>query len=214
MSEPTSDTTPAPVPATPTTSERPRSRRFAGGGVVTTVVLVLAAYAAVGALAGVVWELVWTPPGQVIVRHHVYADSYASLRGVFTGTGLYVLVGTVASALAALIVTVFVRGRELLVLVLVLVGSAIAAYLMRHLGMSLGPPDPAGIAAHTQGRARVEGNLTVAGRPPYVVWPLVSLVVLALVYFTSSGRPARGRRPAASPPADPREAGTWSSSPR
>ena len=58
--------------------------------------LILLAYAVMGAVAGAVWEAVWTPPGQVIAQHQVFFDSYASLRRVFTGTGLYVLVGGVA----------------------------------------------------------------------------------------------------------------------
>ena len=149
--------------------------------------LILLTYAVLGAVAGVVWEWVWTPPGQVIDHHQVLYDSYASLRRVFTGTGLYALVAAVTSALVALAVTVLTRGRELLVLVLVVVGSAIAAALMWRVGTLLGPADPATIAAHTAGRTSAQGQLEVSGKSPYLAWPMTSLFVLALVYFALPG---------------------------
>jgi hypothetical protein len=152
-------------------------------GLLATALLVLLVYAVLGAVAGVVWEWIWTPPGQVIEHHQVFFDSYASLRRVFTGTGLYVLVGGVASALVALAVTLLVRGRELWVLVLVIVGSAIGAALMWRIGTLLGPADPATIAAHASGRTTAPGQLTVAGKSPFLIWPMTSLFVLAMVYF-------------------------------
>lgn len=157
------------------------------GSPVRTVLLVLLAYAVLGALAGVAWEAIWTPPGQVISKHQVFYDSYASLRRAFTGTGLYVLVAAVASALLGLVVGLLTRGRELLMLVLVIVGSVLAAAVMWRVGTSLGPADPASIAAHTQGRQSVQGELSVAGSTPYLVWPMTSLFVLAVVYFTWPG---------------------------
>jgi hypothetical protein len=167
-------------------SEHDEPRRpglLASGGPLRPALLILLTYAVLGAVAGVVWEWVWTPPGQVIDHHQVLYDSYSSLRRVFTGTGLYALVAAVTSALVALAVTVLTRGRELLVLALVVVGSALAAALMWRVGTLLGPGDPAAIAAHTTGRTSVPGQLEVAGKSPYLAWPMTSLFVLALVYF-------------------------------
>jgi hypothetical protein len=180
-------------------------------GPLRTGLLILLAYAVLGAVAGAVWEWVWTPPGQVIVQHHVLYDSYSSLRRVFSGTGLYVLVAAVASAVLALLVTVLVRGRELVVLVAVVLGSALAAALMWRVGTLLGPGDPATVAAHTTGRTTVPGNLTVVGKSPYLIWPMVSLFVLALVYFAwpasfapgEHGRPQHTDRPEAEAPSTP-----------
>jgi len=140
-----------------------------------------------GAVAGVVWEWIWTPPGQVVQGHQVFFDSYASLRRVFTGTGLYVLVGAVASALLSLGVVLLARGRELLTLLLIVVGSAIAAALMWRVGTLLGPGDPASLAAHTAKRTSVPGPLSVEGKSPYLIWPMTSLFVLALVFFARPG---------------------------
>jgi hypothetical protein len=188
---------------------------LAAGSPAGIILLILLAYAVLGAVAGVVWEWVWTPPGQVIAQHQVFYDSYSSLRRVFTGTGLYVLVGAVVSALLALAVSVLVRGRELAVLALVLVGSALAAALMWRVGTLLGPADPATLAAHTTGRDTVPGELSVQGKSPYLVWPFVSLLVLSAVYFAWPGRATTTERSDAdTPPTDHREAGIPQAPPR
>lgn len=189
--------------------DRGRARLLPRGGL-RMVILVLLAYAALGALAGVVWEVVWTPPGQVIEHHQVFYDSYASLRRVFTGTGLYVIVSAVASALLGLGVALLSRGRELLMLGLVIVGSAIASALMWRVGTLLGPSDPADLAAHAAGHATASGPLTVAGKSPFLVWPMASLLVLALVYFASPGPPTLASDEVAAP-TDHREAGSSTS---
>jgi hypothetical protein len=146
------------------------------------VLLTLLAYVVLGAVAGVVWEWVWTPPGQVVRDHQVFYTSYESLRRVFTGTGLYVVVGGVAAALISLVVCLLTRGRELVTLATVLVGSCVAAALMRLVGGLLGPPDPLSVAKPS-GTQVLPGQLTVHGVTPYLIWPMVSLFVLAIVFF-------------------------------
>jgi hypothetical protein len=184
---------------------RAKPALLASASPVRTALLIVAAYAVLGVLAGVVWERVWTPPGQVIQAHQLFYDSDASLRRVYTGTGIYVVVGAVTSALAALVVCVLARGRELLVLALVVVGSALGAALMWRVGTLLGPADPATLAAHTTALTRAPGQLSVAGRSPYLAWPMASLLVLALVFFGWPGSYA-DRRPADEPSTDHREA--------
>ena len=168
------------------------------------VVLILLAYVVVGAIAGAVWEWIWTPPVHIIRNHQVYYASYASLRGVFTGTGLYALVGAVASALLAVAVCLLTRRRELVTLAGVLVGSVLAALLMRLVGGWLGPADPTSLAATAADNTEVPGSLVVTGRTAYLVWPVVSLFVLALVFFAWPGsEPA----PSYDETPDPAEAG-------
>jgi hypothetical protein len=159
------------------------------------VVAVLVAYALVGVVAGIVWERVWTPPAQVVQQHQVYYADYGSLRRVFTGTGLYALVGAGASALLGLAVGVLTRRRELLTLLAVLVGSAIAALLMWKVGVRLGPADPKAAAAAAADGTRLPGQLAVSGRSPYLVWPMVSLFVLSLVFFAWPGARRRDDEP-------------------
>lgn len=170
---------------------------------------VLGAYAVTGVVAGVVWEAVWTPPSQVVQQHHVFYADYASLRRVFSGTGLYVIVGGIASALVTLAVVLLARGRELVALASVLVGSLLAADLMRRVGISRGPTDPTALAHHLPDGTKLPGNLVVSGQSPLLVWPIVGLVVLALVFFSWS-RPPEPKH-ARTSPEDPAEADVPSS---
>jgi hypothetical protein len=153
-------------------------------GAALLVLEVLVAYALVGLVAGLVWEAVWVPPDQVVQQHQVYAVDYASLRRMFTGTGLYVLVAAVASTLTALVVSLLTRRRELVVLVAVALGSGVAAGVMREVGISRGPVDPTTLAASAADGVHLPGALDVSGFSPYLVWPMMSLLVLAVVFFS------------------------------
>ena len=160
---------------------------------VLLAIAVVLTYVVVGALAGVVWEWLWSPPDQVVQQHQLYYADYGSLRRVFTGTGLYALVSVVASALVALTAGLLTRRHELLMLGAVLVGSLAGAYTMHTVGVALGPPDPAKLAAIAADGTHVSGQLEVHGKSPYLVWPMVSLFVLALVFFAWPGhRSAKG----------------------
>ena len=163
-------------------------------GAALVVLGVLIAYALVGLVAGLVWEAVWTPPDQVVQQHQVYPSDYESLRRMFTGTGLYVLVAFVAGALTALAVGLLVRRRELAVLMGVALGSGLAAGVMREVGIRRGPVDPTTLAASKANGVHVQGALTVSGFSPYLVWPMVSLLVLAVVFFAWPRTPGAGSR--------------------
>jgi hypothetical protein len=172
---------------------------------VVLAVGVVVAYVVVGVLAGVVWERLWTPPDLIVRDHQAVYTGYASLRRVFTGTGLYALIAAVASAVLALVAGLLARRHELIVLAAVVAGSGLAAYAMFRVGTSLGPGDPIAAAAHAANGTTLHGRLDVKGRTPFLVWPMVSLFVMALILFAWSGR-----RPAAGPPrhqAEPAEAG-------
>jgi hypothetical protein len=164
------------------------SRRATGTGgspasVALLVLEVLLAYAVVGLVAGLVWEAIWTPPDQVVQQHHVYPADYQALRQVFTATGLYALVAAAASGLTALVISLVTRRRELAVLCAVAAGSCAAAGVMREVGISRGPVDPTTLAASTANGVHLPGALDVTGFSPYLVWPMMSLLVLSLVFF-------------------------------
>jgi hypothetical protein len=175
------------------------------------VLLTLVGYAVLGAVSGVVWEWVWTPPVNVIRDHQVFYSSYESLRRVFSGTGLYVVVGAAASALLSLAVCLLARARELVTLAAVLVGSVMAAAVMRQVGLLLGPADPKDVARTATHDQTVLGQLKVEGFSPYLVWPMVGLFVLALVFFAWPGGYDVAPRPRH---ADPAEADVRGARPR
>jgi hypothetical protein len=172
-------------------------------GPVLLAIAVVLSYVVVGALAGVVWEWLWSPPTQLVQQHQLYYTDYASLRRVFSGTGLYALVSAVASALLALAAGFLTRRRELLTLAAVIVGSLLAAYTMHAVGVALGPADPATLAAVAADGTRVSGQIEVNGKTPYLVWPMVSLFVLSLVFFAAPGAmSSRSRAESSSEPAE------------
>jgi hypothetical protein len=174
---------PEPVaePAAPTAERRDLPWRFA--------VAVLSAYVVVAALSGVLWERLWSPPAQFVEQHQLFYVDYAALRRVFDGTGLYVIVAALASALVALVVCVITRRHELLTLGLVIVGSVLAAFVMREVGYALGPPDPAIAAKTAADGTRLDDQLRVTGLTPLLVWPMASLFLVALTFFAWPGHP-------------------------
>ena len=163
-------------------------------------VAVVVGYVVVGAVAGVVWQWVWSPPTQVVQQHQLFYTDYGSLRQVFTGTGLYVLVSVVASAATALAAGLLTRRHELLVLAAVTLGSLAAAYTMHTVGVALGPPDPATLAKTAADGTHLSAQLVVNGKTPYLVWPMVSLFVLSLVFFAMPGGRSRHRADTSSEP--------------
>lgn len=162
------------------TSDRGRGATW---GVALLVLEILIAYALVGLVAGLVWEAVWTPPDQVVQQHQVFPSDYQALRRIFTGTGLYALVAFAGSVLTALVVSLLTRRRELVVLAAVTLGSGLAAVVMREVGISRGPVDPTTLAASAAEGDHLPGALDVSGFSPYLVWPMASLLVLAVVFF-------------------------------
>lgn len=143
-------------------------------------VLVLAA---AGALAGVVWEWVWTAPVGVVADHQWLAEDEAGLRGQFSGTGWFVVVATVTGLLAGGVVATFLDRVPLLTLLAVVLGSAVGTWVMLSVGSALGPPDPTQIALTAKNGTRLPGELAVSRRTPWVSMPAGALVALTLVFF-------------------------------
>ena len=143
-------------------------------------VLVLAA---AGALAGVVWEWLWTAPVGVVVDHRWLAEDEAGLRGQFSGTGWFVVVATVTGLLAGGVVAYFLDRVPLLTLIAVVLGSGLGTWLMLTVGAALGPSDPARIALPAKNGTHLPGELDVSRRTPWISMPAGALVALTLVFF-------------------------------
>jgi hypothetical protein len=152
--------------------------------------LVVAALAAVGVLAGVVWQWIWTPTIGVVQDHHWTAGDAIGLQHEFSGTGWYVVVGTVAGLVAGVAVALLADRAPLLTLAAVVVGSALAAWLMLVVGTAMGPADP-DIAARTAADGtRLPMQLAVTARSPWIALPSGALIGLMLVFI---GLPRRDR---------------------
>lgn len=153
------------------------------------VVLVL--FAVAGALAGVLWEWLWTPPTGVVLDREFLLDG-EGLRSAFSGTALYVLVAAVAGLLLGVGVAVLTDDSELVTLAAVLVGSVLAAWLMYVVGTALGPPDPGPLADRAQDMTRLPDDLQVSGWSPFVAFPSGALVGVTVVFVGLAGRRGPG----------------------
>ncbi|QZY27944.1 hypothetical protein [Nocardioides coralli] len=156
------------------------------------VTLVLALFAVGGALCGVLWEWWWTAPSGSVADGTWFPD-LEGVRGVFSGTALYVVVGAVGGlVLGAACGWLFDR-VELVTLVAVAVGATLAGWLMLWVGTALAPPDPQLAAASAPDGTRLPGTLAVSGDSPFAAFPLGATAGLAAVFIgLAPNRRSRG----------------------
>ena len=155
--------------------------------VVSVVLLVLA-----GAVAGVVWVWLWTPPSGVVVDHRWVQDE-TGLRGDFSATGSYVAIAAVTGLLMAVLLAVLFDRTEIATLIAVLAGSVLAGWVMYRVGLALSPADPRTLADSVKNGTRLPGRLAVDGGSPFRAFPGGAMLGLVIVYFGLSRR--RDKRP-------------------
>lgn len=177
-----------------------------GRDIVVRVGIVLGTFAVVGAIAGVVWEWVWTPPVGIVYRGEWILEPSGPDYD-FSGTGWYVVIALVAGLLTAAVLGWVLVSGEVVTLVAAAVGSVLAGWLMFTVGHSLGPPDPRPLAAAMDDLERLPSDLRVGGGDPdedtdeasyslsgsaFLAFPLGTVVGLSVVWFTTAGRRNRG----------------------
>lgn len=178
---------------------RPRSR--AVRWVLRALVVVLAAVA-LGALAGVVWEWVWTPPSGVAFQGRWVLDENG-LPGEFAGTGWYVVVAAAAGVLLGAGAALATRDGEVVSLLAVALGAVLAGWVMFHVGHDLGPPDPRPLAAAAEDLTALSGDLRVGGAglhprlyafdsAAFVAFPGGALLAFAAVLLSVAPRSRSG----------------------
>lgn len=139
--------------------------------------------AVVGVLAGFVWEWLWTAPDGAVVDGAWVPQDEENLRGVFSGTGWYVVVASVAGLVGGALVALLLDRSPLITLLGVVLGSVLAAFLMFRVGVALGPGDPVTAARDAGDGAVVPGDLDVSGSTPFIALPAGALVALAMVFI-------------------------------
>lgn len=169
-------------------------------------ILVVVGSVAVAACAGLVWKSLWEAP-QGSVWNHQWVLDYESYTDEFSGTGLYVLVAFTAGLLVSLVAAFALERDELVTLAALLVGAALAAWVMYAVGHRLGPPDPRLLALTLSDGDTLPADLTVQGGhhvlgslewvprwhgrlpgAPYLAWPLGTALGVGFVYFLFPGR--------------------------
>ena len=194
-------TQPAVAPA------RQRSRGLLGQ--VVEPIVVLAVFAAAGALAGWLWERWWTPISGVVVDGtwvagyrqvgESFVFDFPSLEGFFAGTAQYVVIGVVGGLVLGVISSLLGRHSEIVMLVAVALGSAVAGLVAYQLGTHLGPVDPTSLEAAAADGTQLPANLSIQGASPFVAWPLGALLGLSITYLLTTAR-AESRAPGSDDP--------------
>jgi hypothetical protein len=155
----------------------------------TRPTLLLVLYAAAGVGGGYAWRYLWTPPeGVARGGGWVPTPVEEGLQNDFSGVGWYVVVAlALGVALGAL--TAFVLDRaEILGVVVAVLGSALAAYLVLTVGERLSPPDPDEVASGSADETEIPGDLEFDGWTPLLSAPVGALTALSTVYLLTSRR--------------------------
>lgn len=145
-------------------------------------VAVLLVFAVGGVLCGLLWVWWWSPPSGVVADHTWYPD-LDGVRGMFSGTALYVIIALAAGLLLGAGCAWLFSRVELVTLAAIAVGSVLAAWLMYQTGTALAPPDPQVAAASAPDDTRLRGTLEVSGDSPFAALPAGALAGAAAVFI-------------------------------
>ena len=158
----------------------------------------VAIFAAVGAAMGWLWYKLWDVPSGV-VSGGVWYTNEAGLRADFQGVAWYVTIALAAGLVLGMLTAWLFDRSELVTLAAVVVGSALAAYLMLRVGTHLSPADPRELAKTAQDGDKLKGALRITSWPPKGAFTFGALVGLAVVYAASIGRTPNEVRPLPAP---------------
>lgn len=167
-------------------------------GAAVQAVVFVAVFALSGAVAGVVWELLWDAPGGVAFEGRWFLEP-AGPDHSFTGTGWYVLVAIVAGAVTAFALGWCCPRHELVGMAAFVVGSMLAGWVMFKVGHALGPDDPRLLAAGQPDLTAIPSDLTVAGvdgqprlfrldSSAMAAYPIGAMIASIYVYLVAGGR--------------------------
>lgn len=167
----------------------PRGPRTSWASVAVRAAMLLVGFAVAGIGGGYAWRHLWTPP-EGVARGDSWVPTPVEegLQNDFSGVGWYVVVAlTLGLALGTL--TAFVLDRaEVVGVVVAVLGSALAAYLVLTVGERLSPPDPDQVAADSADEAPIPGDLEFDGWTPLLSAPVGALAALSTVYLMTTRR--------------------------
>ncbi|WP_091121198.1 hypothetical protein [Nocardioides terrae] len=147
----------------------------------------VAGFAATGAVSGLLWRTRLHAPDGIVVGGQWYSGS--THEDSFASTGWYVVIAVAAGLLLGIAAAWLSRAPEVLTLAAVLVGSLLAAWLMRVVGLHGAPPDPARAAAHAADGTRLTGTISRPGVAAFVTWPLAAVLAVGAVFLLLGERP-------------------------
>ena len=145
--------------------------------------LVLGVLLLLGLAAGLVWPqlvdpVVFTRTADGIVSNEV------ALAEQFDADGWYVVLAATAGVLAGVVLTLWRDRDPVATVVLLLLGSCLAAWVMKEVGTALGPPDVRGVLQDAGVGTTAPDRVAVRATAAYAVWPMATLLGAVAVLWT------------------------------
>lgn len=173
-------------------------RRF--GPPVLQALVFIAVFAGAGALAGVVWERVWSPPIGIVFKGVWFLEP-AGPDHAFDGTGWYVAIALVAGVATTLALGLLRPRHELASVVAFAIGSMLAGWVMFKVGHALGPADPQILAAGQADYTTLPSDLRLAGvdedprvfsfdSSAFAAFPVGTMIATIYLFVATSARRA------------------------
>jgi hypothetical protein len=151
--------------------------------------VVLAAFAVAGILGGYAWRYLWTPPeGVARGGSWVPTPVEEGLQNDFSGVGWYVVVALALGLVLGTLTALVLDRTEIVGVVVAVLGSALAAYLVLSVGERLSPPDPDVVAAGSADETEIPGDLEFDGWTPLLTAPIGAMTALSTVYLMTTRR--------------------------
>lgn len=151
--------------------------------------LLLVLFAAAGIGGGYAWRHLWTPAeGVARGGEWVPTPVEEGLQNDFSGVGWYFVVALVIGLALGAVTALVLDRAEIAGVVVALLGSALAAYLVLAVGERLSPPDPDEVAAESADDTKIQGDLEFDGWTPLLSAPIGALTALSTVYLLTTRR--------------------------
>jgi MFS family permease len=154
---------------------------------VVDVVVVLAAFLLVGALAGLVWPHLVDPVVVTRAPDGVASDEVA-LAERFDNDGWYMVLAGGCGLLLGLVLTIWRRTHEVVTLLAVVAGAFLAAWVMAGIGRLVGPEDPERVLADARVGTTASGVVTVTAEGAHYVWPIAAVIGALIVLWSPPGQ--------------------------
>lgn len=156
-------------------------RRGSSYGPVLDVVITLAWFAVAGLLGALIWSQVVDLPRATRVGDAASLSPVELTKQVGIDAWFFVI-ALVAALVSAIVLLLWRRRDPLLMVVLVVVGGGLAAWLMVHLGRSLGPGDEVAALRKVADGGSAPTQLKLYAPGVELVWPIAAALG-ALVYL-------------------------------
>ena len=164
----------------PRTATAPTS---SSGSLLADAAVVVGVLLLLGAVAGVLWPQLVEPVVFTRTADDIVSDEVALARQ-FDGDGWYVVLAAVAGAVAGVVLTLWRQRDPVATVLLLLLGSCLAAWVMKELGTALGPPDVRGVLQDAEVGATAPDQVAVRATAAYAVWPMATLLGAVAVLWT------------------------------